>query len=35
MLAIQQVSGPLGVVLGYIFTVLSKKMGNVNNFEIN
>lgn len=29
MLAIQQVSGPLGVVLGYILTALSKKMGNV------
>jgi hypothetical protein len=27
MMAIQQISGPLGVVIGYIFTVAAKKMG--------
>jgi len=29
MLAIQQISGPLGVVLGYIVTVVAKKFGPV------
>lgn len=34
MLAVQQVSGPLGVVLGYIFTAVSKKMGKVNKINL-
>jgi hypothetical protein len=29
MLAVQQISGPLGVVLGYILTAVFKKVGKV------
>jgi len=39
MMAIQQISGPLGVVIGYVLTIAAKKMGwvifNISNQLIN